>query len=294
MYTEYLDLDTRAGQKVKVWPVPYEATASFAKGARAGPQAILQASYEIETWDEKLGADLADLAHFQSIPFFSAPVSGPEDCYRKMLDYLRGHCDPSSDFLLTLGGEHSVALAPIAFYREAFPDLAVLQVDAHADLRDSFQNSPYSHACVMARVRELGIPVVQLGVRSLCREESEVISRDAGPDQFVSFAWDVKAPEATAAQVRAFLGARPLYITFDADGLDPSIMPGTGTPEPGGLGYGWLADFWPHVFGDARLVGLDFCELAPQPAAGVVSESVAVKCINKILLSAFLARGVED
>ncbi|MCF8107762.1 MAG: agmatinase [Desulfohalobiaceae bacterium] len=294
MYTEYLDLDTQEGRRVLVWPVPYEATASFAKGTRAGPQAILQASYEIETWDEELGADLADLAHFQSVPFFSAPVSGPEDCYQGMLDFLRQQYNPASDFLLTLGGEHSVALAPIAFYREAFPDLAVLQVDAHADLRDSYQNSPYSHACVMARVRELGIPVIQLGIRSLSREESQVIRTGKGPQQCVSFAWDLHRPEATAARIRDFLGNRPLYITFDADGLDPSIMPGTGTPEPGGLDYTWLAGFWPHLFAQTRLVGLDFCELVPLPAAGVVSESVAVKCINKILVSAFLAKDVED
>lgn len=287
MYTEYLDLDTQAGQRILVWPVPYEATASFAKGTRNGPQAILQASYEIETWDEQLGLDLADWVHFETIPFFSAPVSGPQACYKAMLAFLRQHFDPNADFILTLGGEHSVALAPIAFYLQAFPELVIIQVDAHADLRDSFQGSTYSHACVMARAMELGAACVQLGIRSLCRQESETIAANKGSDLLTLFAWDMKTPAETAMRIREFVGVRPVYLSFDADGLDPSIMPGTGTPEPGGLDYGWLADLWRHLLPQIRLLGLDFCELTPLTGYGVVSESVAVKCINKILLCAF-------
>ena len=282
----YLDLETKNGQRIDVWPVPYEGTVSFGRGTSQGPEAILRASAEIETWDEELGLDLADLAHFITWPVFEPPVSGPEEVLKCMEEELASICTPET-FLLTLGGEHSVSLSPIRVYQGLFPDLAVLQIDAHADLRESFQGSPYSHASVMARIRELGIPVAQIGIRSLCREESRLITRENEQGLLTMFAHDLPSPEQAAAQVREFIGPRPLYISFDADGLDPSIMPGTGTPEPGGLSFSWLSRFWPLFFGRCRLVGLDFCELSPLPGAGVVSESVAVRCMNKIL-TAFL------
>ncbi|MCF8104352.1 MAG: agmatinase [Desulfohalobiaceae bacterium] len=294
MYTNYLDLDSRNGQLVHVWPVPYEATASFAKGTLDGPRSLLQASYEIETWDQELGADLADLAHFETIPFFPAPVSGPQDCYRQLLAALQKRLDPGSDFLLTLGGEHSLALAPIEFYRRHYPELVVLQLDAHADLRQEFQGSRYSHACVMARAREQGAALAQVGIRSLCREESGTIDRDRGTGLLTLFAWETGSPVEAAARVREFIDQRPLYISFDADVLDPSIMPGTGTPEPGGLSYTWLNNFWSGLFSGVRLLGMDFCETSPLPGCGVVSESVAVKCINKILLTYLLHHRLES
>lgn len=288
MYTQYLDLETREGKGIILWPVPYEGTASFAKGTANGPGAILRASYEIETWDQELGIDLADLANFQTLPFFRAPASGPEDMYQQMLSYLKSQISPQEDFLLTLGGEHSIALAPIELYQQYYPEMAVLHLDAHADFRESFQSSRYSHACVMSRVAELGLPIVSLGVRSLSKQEQQKIYAKKRSKFVTFFAWDLTDPEKIAAEVRDFLGQRPLYITFDADVLDPSIMPGTGTPEPGGLSFNWLNHFWFHLFPNLSLLGMDFCELSPLPACGVVSESVAVRCINKILASSLL------
>jgi agmatinase len=285
----YLDLDTKNGQRIDVWPVPYEGTVSFGQGTSNGPEAILRASAEIETWDQDLGVDLADMAHFPTLPWFEPPASGPEDVVRAMDEFAGSVCS-SDRFLLTLGGEHAIALPPIRAYHRLFPDLAVLQIDAHADLRESFQGSRFSHACVMARVRELGIPVVQLGIRSLSREEAEDIRIAQGDGLLTFFAHALPDPETGAEQIREFLGGRPLYISFDADGLDPSILPGTGTPEPGGIPFAWLQRFWPLFFGSTRLVGMDFCELAPMSGAGVVSESVAVRCINRIL-AAYLRSG---
>lgn len=293
MYTSYLDLAKESGRRVHVWPVPYEGTASFGRGTKDGPEAILRASYEIETWDEELQADLQDMAHFRTMDFFRAPVSGPEDCFREMLEALNEERDPARDFLLTLGGEHSVALAPIAFYAEQHPDMVVLQLDAHADLRESFQSSRYSHACVMGRARERELPLVQLGIRSLSREESAHIASTPSEELLCLFAWQLPEPAEAARRVREFIQGRPLYISFDADAYDPAILPGTGTPEPGGIRYEWLQAFWAELFrGDIRLLGLDFCELAPIPAAGVVSESTAVKSINRILTCA-LQPGAE-
>lgn len=288
MYTEYLDLDTSNGRLVTVWPVPYEGTVSFGTGTENGPAAILRASAEIETWNEAAGLDLAELVHFTTLPAFHPPAAGPESVYAALRETLRNDptFHPAQDFLLTLGGEHSVALAPIAAYAEAYPDLVVLQIDAHADLRPHFEGTPYSHACVMARVRELGVPLAQIGIRSLSRGESEMI-HGADPGTLLTmFAHDLPAPAEAARQLRAFINDRPVYISFDADGLDPSVLPGTGTPEPGGLQLHWLEQLWEALWPGPELVGLDFCEMAPLPGAGVVSESVAVQAINAILLRA--------
>ncbi len=289
MYTDYLDLETDNGRRVLVWPVPYEGTVSFGSGTENGPAAILRASAEIETWNEATGLDLADYAHFRTLSPFHPPVTGPQAVYEAMREKLRQDptFDPARDFLLTLGGEHSVALAPIAAYAEAYPDLVVLQIDAHADLRESFEGSPYSHACVMARVRELGLPLAQIGIRSLSRDESTIIHASGAHELLTLFAHDLPGPEEAAKRVREFVADRPLYLSFDADGLDPSVLPGTGTPEPGGLQLQWLNRFWTALGPALRLVGMDFCELAPQPAAGVVSESTAVQAINAVLLRTF-------
>ena len=287
MDISYLDLPPGEGREILVWPVPYEGTVSFATGTRNGPRAILQASHEIETWDEELGVDIADALQFRSLPFFQAPAAGPREAQSEMRRELERHCDCGRDFLLTLGGEHSVALPPAEAYLRQYPDLAVIQLDAHADLRSQFQGSSYSHASVMARLRDRGVPLAQLGIRSLCREESEYIRSRSGRDILALFAHDLPAPSEAARRIRDFLGQRPVYISFDADALDPCLMPGTGTPEPGGLSYEWVQSLWAHLLPGLRLVGLDFCEVAPLPAAGVVSESVAVKCINRILACAF-------
>lgn len=287
MQPSYLDIQNGGNKEILVWPVPYEGTASFAKGTRNGPRAILEASHEIETWDEELEVDLADRLCFRSLPFFEPPVSGPSGVQAEMRQVLRQHCDCGEQFLLTLGGEHSVALPPITAYLEQYPDLVVLQLDAHADLRPEFQGSQYSHACVMARLRDWGVPLVQLGIRSLCREESELIRSRTDRDILPFFGFGLPSPTEAAERIKAFVGNRPVYISFDSDALDPSLVPGTGTPEPNGLPYAWVQALWAHLLPDVRLVGMDFCELAPLPSCGVVSESVAVQCINRILTCAF-------
>ncbi|MFO8031820.1 MAG: agmatinase [Desulfohalobiaceae bacterium] len=284
MFNNYMDLEPGQGQyAVHVLPVPYEATVSFLPGTSQGPAAILRASYEIETWDEELGLDLADLVDFRTLPFFRSQAGGPEQILGALLGYLNQELDPGKDFLLLLGGEHTLAQAGAAFYQQAYPDLVVLQLDAHADLRPSYQGSPYSHASVMARILDLGLPLAQLGIRSLCQEESRRIHRAESGELLTLFAWELPDPQTAAERLRSFVRDRPVYITFDSDALDPSQLPGTGTPEPGGLDFAWLQEFWPRFLPGIKLVGMDCCELCPLPGAGVASESLAVKCINRIL-----------
>ncbi|MFW5730113.1 MAG: agmatinase [Desulfonatronovibrionaceae bacterium] len=286
MYTSFLDLESPCCSlpEVKVWPVPYQATVSFGDGAKNGPEAILRASYQIETFDPRLGQDISRLCSFVNLPFQRPNVRGPVHQNQDMKAFLK-QMDPDQDFLLTLGGEHSIAFPLVEFYASRFTDLTIIQIDAHADLRPDFEGSRFSHACVMARIFGLNLRLIQMGIRSLNQQEMQTIT--SNPDRILPFfPWDLPAPEKAAQKAIEFMDSGPVYITFDADGLDPSIMPGTGTPEPGGLDYLWLTSFWNHLWPGPRLVGMDFCELAPVPGSQV-SESTAVKSIISILTSYF-------
>lgn len=176
MYSKYAD-NEGLGKEIVVLPVPYEGAVSYGTGTKEGPRAILRASLEVETWDEQLNTDLLDVVRFKTLDYFEPPVEGPAYVFESLFNYLNTNLDPEKDFLLTLGGDHSVALAPIKFYKQVYKDVIVIQIDAHTDLRDEFQGSKYSHGCVMARVRELDIPLIQIGIRSLCREESKKLKK---------------------------------------------------------------------------------------------------------------------
>lgn len=198
-----------------------------------------------------------------------------------------GELDASRDFVLTLGGEHSVPLPLFEFYQKAHPDLVLLHIDAHADLRESYGDTPYSHACIMARARQMGIPLAQIGIRSLCREQRDFMRAQKPSELMTLFAWDLPAPGEAAERVRSFVGGRPMYISFDVDGMDPGVIPGTGTPEPGGITYAWMTRFLKELWLDGqgpKLVGMDMCELAPI-SGSQASETAAVKLIQRILTS---------
>ncbi|WP_045214626.1 agmatinase [Desulfonatronovibrio magnus] len=285
MYNNFLDLDPRdcGPNIINVWPVPYQGTVSYSHGTGLAPEAILKASYHIETYDPELDVDISRYCTFNTLPFQRVNVSGPEAVCSEMTSLLQNYC--AQDFFLTLGGEHSISSPIIKFYAQQYPNLAVIQIDAHADLKDEYEGSNYSHACVMARCHEHDLRLVQIGIRSLDAQEMRLIQNNP-KSMLPFFPWDLPDPEQAARQIRNFIENRPVYITFDADGLDPSIMPGTGTPEPGGLDYKWIQDLWKHLWPGPKLVGMDYCEVAPV-AGSVVSESVAVKCILRILSAYF-------
>lgn len=281
---EFFDLGPRQGRNIFVLPVPYEGTVSYGKGTALGPEALFAASVQIESYDAELDLDLGDLAHFTPLPAVQPPDGGPEALHQAIGERLKDF-DASRDFVLTLGGEHSVPLPLFEFYRKAHPDLVILHIDAHADLRQSYGGSAHSHACIMARARQLGIPLAQIGIRSLCREQRDFMRSHKPSELMTLFAWDLPAPGEAAERVRTFVGGRPLYVSFDVDGMDPSVIPGTGTPEPGGIAYAWMARFWKELWLDGlgpELVGMDMCELAPI-SGSQVSETAAVKLIQRIL-----------
>lgn len=284
MHHEFFDLGPKEGRNIHVLPVPYEGTVSYGTGTRLGPEALFKASVQIESYDAELDLDLGDLAHFTPLPEVHPPASGPEGLHEAMRERLQD-LDATRDFVLTLGGEHSVPLPLFEFYHGAYPNLVILHIDAHADLRQSYGGTPYSHACIMARARQMGIPLAQIGIRSLCRDQRDFMRSQSPSDLMTLFAWDLPTPVEAAERVRAFVGGRPLYISFDVDGMDPSVIPGTGTPEPGGISYLWMNRFWKELWLDGlgpKLVGMDMCELAPI-GGSQVSETAAVKLIQRIL-----------
>ena len=288
MFDKYLGISSKGKKKAFILPVLYESTVSFRSGTKEGPLSVLRASYEMESWDEELKVDIAEVYSIEVLPFFDAIVEGPKPFLEELLRYMK-RTFSHKDFVITLGGEHTISIGPISFYKEHWDDLVVIQMDAHADLRDSYQGSKYSHACVMRRIFDMNIPFVQIGIRSLCKEESQFIREHSGEINTI-FVWDIKDPRSTAEDIRYWIGNRKVYLTFDVDVLDPSILPGTGTPEPGGLQYQWVQDFFKELLPYIELVGFDVCELSPI-AGEVVSESTVVRIINRILTASVKQRG---
>ncbi|MBG0791619.1 MAG: agmatinase [Desulfovibrionaceae bacterium] len=238
-------------------PVPLESTVSYGTGTAGGPAAVIDASAQLELWD---GASEPGLAGLHT----TAPVdcSGP---VTKVLDRiedavcLAAECEALP---LVLGGEHTVTLGALRALKNLHRRFGVVQFDAHADLRNTFEGSPYSHACVMRRaVDDLGLQLFQIGVRALCKEEADF--REAN---------DI--PHLDAREL--FLKGMPrhvlptdfpdtIYITFDVDGLDPSVIRATGTPVPGGLGWQEAIFLLQAVTKGRKLIGADVVELAPAP-----------------------------
>ncbi len=254
-----------------VLPVPYEGTVSYGAGAAQGARAILEASAQLERYDEELDWCIDEAGIFTLpavLPPAVAPPSGGAEAVMAAIH--RAALGPAREgkLLCGLGGEHSISYGFFTALLEARGrPFSILQIDAHADLRDTYQGSPHSHACIMARAHELGLPFVQVGIRSLSAPEREFL-RTAGLEQNVFWAHEIAASASSMAgegwmdEVVARLGGE-VYLTVDIDGLDPGLAPATGTPEPGGLGWYTVLRLLRKVAGAKRVIGLDLTELAP-------------------------------
>lgn len=274
---------------IAIVSAPYERTVSYGHGTAGGPQAILAASHFVEFWDEEFQCDIGrdlGIATLPPIDFAdatdAAALSLVEDQVRRLLGL--------NKFVVTLGGEHSISAAPVRAYLEKYPQISILQIDAHSDLRESYEGNPFSHASVMARVCESVSPdrIVQVGIRAQCQEEFERIRKE-GIHTF--FAWNIHQGfygQSWMERVVDTLGEQ-VYITFDIDGLDPSIMPSTGTPEPGGLLWDETIRLLKLIGKHRHIVGFDLVELAP--VAGTPwPDFLAAKLVSKILNAAFANR----
>lgn len=242
---------------VLVLPVSYEGTVSYGKGTGKGAMAIIDASRNMELYEEETNAEVYKIGIHTLDEFKPRPT--PELMMSELYEYTKKLLE-SDKFLCTLGGEHSISAPIIRAHVERFYNLSVLQIDAHADLRDTYDGTPHSHACVMARVvKDMKIPAVQVGIRSLSAEEA--IDLENLPHTKIFWAKDIVGKTDWIEQAIEFL-TENVYLTIDIDGLDPSLVPTTGTPEPGGLGWYETLALIRKLAECRRIVGMDLVEFS--------------------------------
>ncbi|HEV7516186.1 MAG TPA: agmatinase [Thermoanaerobaculia bacterium] len=263
--------------RVAVLPVPFERTTSYGKGTSGGPAAIVRASQAMELYDEELGTEPYRQG-IATLPPFLPESYDMEEAMAELRVEARRHLE-SGKFLVTLGGEHSLTQAPVAATREVHGEIGVVQFDAHSDLREEFEGTPYSHASVMKRIVDSGLPTLAVGIRSLSAPESVVVR-----EQGLPVIWGHQLDRA-ALLFPPLLARLPrkIYLTFDVDYFDPSLVPATGTPEPGGgLWYPTLG-LLRTLFEEKEVVAMDCVELAPlghQPASDFLAAKLIYKCLG--------------
>jgi agmatinase len=263
--------------RVAVLPVPFERTTSYGKGTSAGPAAIIRASQSMELYDEELGAEPYTLGISTLSPFLPEAYDMAE-AMAELQEEARVHLERGK-FLVSLGGEHSISQAPVRATKQVHGDIGVVQFDAHSDLREEFEGTPYSHASVMKRIVDDGIPTLSVGIRSLSTPESKLIRERKLP---VIWGHELDRAEEMFPRMLAGLPEK-IYLTFDIDYFDPSLVPATGTPEPGGgLWYPTLR-MLRHLFHSKKVVAMDVVELAPVgglPASDFLTAKLIYKCLG--------------
>ena len=281
-FLTFLDLRSLPVKEAEavVLPIPYEATSTYGGGTRGGPEALLAASRQVELWDEENNWDLSEKVALATAAPIYTEVSGPQ----AMLDKIRRVVQPwisQGKLILALGGEHTVTVALLEAALTRYPDLTVVVLDAHADMRESYDGSKFSHACTLRRVYESGRPLTLLGLRSYSQEEYQLLR--VAPRFKMFKARELHTTEGWQGaldHLKAIPG--PVYLTIDLDALDPGIMPGVGTPEPGGLSYYQVLTIMETLTRRGPVIGLDLTELAPIPGQRV-SEFTAARLLYKAL-----------
>jgi len=264
--------------KVVVLPVPYDGTSTWLKGADKGPAAILEASENMELYDIETDSEVHKIGIHttEEITVKSSPEEMVDAVYKRVLQLYR-----KKKFPVVIGGEHSVSIGAIKASFEQFEDLTVLQFDAHADMRQEYEGSAYNHACVMARASEMG-PVVQVGIRSMSVEERE----DIQPDR-IFYADRLRDNKSFMFDLLNKL-TKNVYITIDLDVFDPSVMPSTGTPEPGGMRWYAMIETLQRVSEHTNIVGFDVAELSPNKN-NKAPDFLAAKLIYQLLTYKFIS-----
>ena len=270
-----------ATSRAVIFPVPLERTTSYEHGTRNGPAAILAASRNMELYDEELELEPYKEIGIHTLPAIDTADGTLDEVITEIFTAQLGLLEDDK-FTVALGGEHSLTPPLVSATAKKFKNLSVLQIDAHADLRDEYQGNPASHACAMRRVVEV-CPAVQVGIRSLSVEEAQAI-----PHLRTSVYWakDIaRAPmKSWIAKVLADLSPN-VYLTIDLDGFDPAFVPATGTPEPGGLDWMQVTSLIRAVADHKKIVGMDVVELLPQPgdhASDFLAAKLVYKCLGYI------------
>jgi agmatinase len=262
-----------------ILPVPFDRTTSYVPGTRNGPREILQASSHLELWDDELGVDVHGVGIY-TLPEMELPFGEMERVMAEIRRVTAALFDRDK-FLVVLGGEHSITPPIVAAAAAKFTDLSVLQLDAHADLRDEYMGTPHNHACAIRRSLEHA-PVTQVAIRSLSPEEAA-----AAPhlNSRIFYDFDMRRDPRWIDRVVESL-SDTVYITIDVDGFDPAIMPATGTPEPGGLSWYEAAALLRAAFERRRVIGCDIVELCPLPGM-VAPNFLCAKLLYKLITYRF-------
>jgi agmatinase len=268
------------GADIVVIPVPFDLTSTWGKGADRGPRALLEASEHLEGLNLETMTEVYRHGIYTDCPVldWDSPATLVRAVEQRVNLWLN-----QGKFCVVVGGEHTVTVGAVQAHVDSQRDISVLQLDAHSDLRDTYQGSPFNHACVMARVREC-CPAVQVGIRSMDRSELDCIDR---ADLFLAHELDMRSDEWIERIVQR-LGER-VYVTIDLDVLDPGIMPSTGTPEPGGLQWYELLRLLRRVTETRCVVGFDVVELCPQ-TTNKAPDFLAAKLVYTFLSYVFVAR----
>ncbi len=278
----YSNIET---SKIVVVSIPYEGTMSYMSGAAKGPEEIIKASQQVEFYDEEFGRELCFDTGIATLE--PLDVSGLDGLAISDLSYsVVNHLIKKSKFVVTLGGEHSISLGPIKAHYDNYKSLtggmSILHLDAHSDMRDSYQGNRFSHACVFARVADFTTDIIQLGIRAQSKEEAEFI-KDKKIKTF--YAYELKTRRYLQDWIVEVIDSlsRNVYLSLDCDFFDPWVIPATGTPVPGGFGWDETVEFFRQLTTKRRIIGFDVTELAPLD--GLVYPNFAVASLVYKLLN---------
>jgi len=264
--------------KAHIIQAPYGETLTYIKGAENGPQAIINASMNMELFDDELDTDTYKIGIYTNPPLEFDINTPPEKAIVKVKESV-AETLKAGKFPVLLGGEHSVTVGAVKAAKEVANDISVLFLDAHYDLKDEYMKSKYNHACIARRLRSI-CPVVGVGVRSLSKEEKDYLNTQPSNVNMVDV-YDILETPDWKTKVSDLLSEN-VYITIDLDVLDPSIMPSVGTPEPGGIGWYEFIDFLKVVIKSKKIIGFDIVELSPKDGF-VAPDFLAAKLIYRLL-----------
>ena len=269
--------------QVVILPIPYEATTTYRKGCVYGAFAILDASQEVEYYDEELDVQTGVKIGIYTHNSIANTIKNPHVTPEEMIDVTSTTVSKfieDKKFVIGLGGEHSITTGMVKAYHQSISEpFTVVQIDAHGDLRYEYEDSIHNHACVMHRILEMGIPSLPVGIRAICKEEADLIKKKEIP---VIWAREIAQNPNWIDDAIALIKTSKVFLSIDLDGIDPSIIPGVGTPEPGGLQWYELLNFLKSLFLNHEIIGADVMELAPIKGS-VVSEFTAAKLVYKLI-----------
>ena len=264
--------------KVVITQAPYDKTATYIKGTRSGPSAIIDASAYLERYDDELNLETFKIGIHTQEPLLLEALT-PEEMVQRVYSATQ-EILKAGKFPVMLGGEHSVSIGAVKAAKEAIPNLSVLHLDAHNDLRNEYFGSAFNHGCVARRICEIS-PVVQVGMRSMSREEKDFLATQANGRIKTIGVYDIlEMPMWKDTATNAL--SENVYVTIDLDVFDPAVMPAVGTPEPGGIGWYETLDLLKNVAKDKKIVGFDVVELCPIKGQ-VASDFLAAKLVYRLL-----------